>query len=91
MACGVPVVASDVGGVRQWLRHGENGLLVPPKNAAAITQAVGQLLASPERLVAMGREGIKTIFRDFSPEKHVEALLAVYDRAAEGDWGRILE
>lgn len=85
MACGVPVVASDVGGVRQWLRHGENGLLVPPKNAAAIAQAVGQLLASPERLVAMGREGIKTIRCDFLPEKHVETLLAVYDRAARGE------
>lgn len=83
LAHGVPVVASDVGGVRQWLRNGENGLLVPPKDPAALAAAVRQLLASPERLVDMGRVGITTIRAGFLPAQHVERLLALYDQVAQ--------
>lgn len=79
MAHGVPVVASDVGGVRQWLRHNENGLLVRPKDPVALAEAVGQLLASPERLLAMGRVGIATIHEQFLPGQHIERLLAIYN------------
>lgn len=78
LSCGVPVVASDVGGVRQWLRHGENGLLVPPKDPSALAEAVRNLLASPERLLTMGRAGIASIREKFLPSQHIERLLAIY-------------
>lgn len=81
MACGVPVVASDVGGVRQWLRHGENGLCVPPKDPVALADAIHQLLKSPDRLLAMGRAGIATVRDQFSPSQHVKRLLAIYQTA----------
>lgn len=83
LSCGVPVVASDVGGVRQWLRNGENGLLVPPKDPAALAAAVRQLLASPDRLLEMGRVGITTIREGFLPAQHVQRLLALYDQVAQ--------
>lgn len=83
MACGVPVVASDVGGVRQWLQQGVNGLLVPPKDASALAQAVEHLLTVPERLLSMGQAGIETVRRDFSPEKHVRRLLEIYQQVAK--------
>ncbi len=81
MACGVPVVAADVGGVRQWLKHGENGFLVPPKDGAATADAVNRLLDSPELLLRMGRAGIETIKQQFLPEQHVQRLLQIYHAA----------
>ncbi len=84
MASGVPVAASDVGGVRQWLRHGENGLCVPPKDPAALAGAIREMLASPERLLAMGRAGIATVRDGFLPSQHVERLLAIYRGTMSG-------
>ncbi|MBI2378470.1 MAG: glycosyltransferase family 4 protein [Deltaproteobacteria bacterium] len=82
LARGVPVVASDVGGVREWLRDGVNGVLVPPKDAAAIARGVTWLLRDPEELLRVGREGLRTIREAFSPALHVERLTRVYERAA---------
>jgi glycosyltransferase involved in cell wall biosynthesis len=82
LACGVPVVASDIGGVREWLLPGENGVLVPPRDSSAIAHAVAQLLDSRERLLQMGRRGIELINARFSPERHLDELVSVYRTAA---------
>jgi glycosyltransferase involved in cell wall biosynthesis len=89
MAHGVPVVASAIGGVRQWLRHGINGLLVPPKNVEALAAAIRDLLASPARLMEMGRAGIETIHQSFLIQDHVTRLLRLY-HAAVGFWKKDL-
>jgi glycosyltransferase involved in cell wall biosynthesis len=47
MACGVPVVASAVGGMLDTVQPGVTGLLVPPRDAAALAEAVGYLLRQP--------------------------------------------
>jgi glycosyltransferase involved in cell wall biosynthesis len=78
---GVPVVASDVGGVREWCREDETGHLVPPKDGAAIADRVGQLLSSKDRLRAFGERGIALIRERFRPEQHVDRLLEIYQRA----------
>src|SRR5690606_6979050 len=44
LACGVPVVASDIGGVREWLRPGETGIPVPPGDAGALAAGLHDLL-----------------------------------------------
>jgi glycosyltransferase involved in cell wall biosynthesis len=82
LARGVPVVASDVGGVREWLRDRGNGILVPPKSAACIRDAVLELLSSEQKLKDYGENGIRTIREKFLPEQHVDALLELYQRAA---------
>lgn len=48
MACGVPVVASDLPSLREWITPGENGLLVPVGSVNALAEAVIQLLHRPE-------------------------------------------
>ena len=53
-ACGVPAVASDVGGVRDWIDHGRNGLLVPPADPSALAQVLAGLLRQPETVRLMG-------------------------------------
>lgn len=53
-ACGVPVVASRVGGIPEILRDGETGLLVPPEDPAALAQALGKMLGDEDARTAMG-------------------------------------
>jgi glycosyltransferase involved in cell wall biosynthesis len=54
MACGKPVVASDVGSLPEVVAHGETGLLVPAHNAPALAEALDGLLADPARRAYMG-------------------------------------
>jgi len=57
MAAGRAVIASDVGGLRDLVVHGENGLLVPPGNAAALAAAIRTLYRDPKRRRIMGQNG----------------------------------
>lgn len=52
-----PVVASDVGGLRDIVQHGVTGLRVPPRHPAALATAIDSLLDDPERAGRMGRAG----------------------------------
>lgn len=78
---GVPVVASDVGGVPEWCLQGETGYRAPPKDAPAIADRVGHLLSDEDRLRAFGERGIDLIHERFRPEQHVDRLLRIYDRS----------
>ena len=56
MAMGRAVLTTDVPGCRETVEGGRNGLLVPPRDAAALTEGMLWMLAEPERLESMGRE-----------------------------------
>ncbi|GEK20892.1 glycosyl transferase [Cellulomonas xylanilytica] len=53
-ACGVPVVGSAVGGLLDTVQDGRTGLLVPPRDPAALASALRALLADPDRRAAFG-------------------------------------
>jgi phosphatidyl-myo-inositol alpha-mannosyltransferase len=55
MAVGLPVVCSDIGGYRDVVRDGSQGLLVPPRDPEALAEALAGLLDNPARLAAMGQ------------------------------------
>ena len=57
MACGIPVVATAVGGLSDTVVPGRTGLLVPPRDPAALADAVASLLADPILRAAFGRAG----------------------------------
>ncbi len=76
MASGLPVVATDVGGNREVVVHGETGLLVPPRSPTAVAQAVAQLLQDPARAVAMGRAGRRRVEESFD----IRTMVARYER-----------
>jgi glycosyltransferase involved in cell wall biosynthesis len=80
-AAGRPVVASDTGGVGDWLEHGVSGLMVPPGDARALAGALQELLDDPPRRRALGAAGRQAVARGFSEARHLEVLFDAY-RAA---------
>jgi glycosyltransferase involved in cell wall biosynthesis len=82
-AAGRPAIASDTGGIPDWLEHGVNGLAVPAGDVGALSGALSALLEDPQRQQAMGLAGRATVAAQFSGERHVEALRSAYAQARE--------
>jgi glycosyltransferase involved in cell wall biosynthesis len=78
MACGLPVLATDVGGTAEAVRDGETGALVPPGDDAALAAALRRLTADPERLRQMGEAGRERVARDFSLQRMTGEVEALY-------------
>jgi glycosyltransferase involved in cell wall biosynthesis len=78
------IVATDVPGCRDIVRHGTNGLLVPPKNPAALSDAIATLLNDPSLRAAMGRRGREIAVNEFSEEKVIQQTLALYRQLLSG-------
>ena len=78
-ACGRPLVTTDTAGCREIVRHGENGLLVPPRDAAALAAAIGELLDDPERRARMGAAGRARAEAEYGSDYVIQQTLAVYD------------
>ena len=77
-ACGRPIVTTDVPGCRAVVREGENGLLVPARNAQALSEALRCLIKNPELRAQMGRRSREIMLKDFSSEKVIAQTLSVY-------------
>ena len=78
-ACGVPVVAPALGGIPEAVIHGETGLLVPPGDVNAMTEAALILLQKPAMQQAFEQAGQERVRRLFSIERHVEQVTKTYD------------
>jgi glycosyltransferase involved in cell wall biosynthesis len=83
LACGVPVVATAIGGAGEILRQGETGLLVPPRDPARLAEAILSLLDDPDRARAMGRLGARDVAERFTPARLAAETLAVYASVVE--------
>ncbi|HEX4054943.1 MAG TPA: glycosyltransferase family 4 protein [Tepidisphaeraceae bacterium] len=78
MAAGVPVIGTNVPGIRDVIRDGENGLLVPPRNPQALANAIEKVLSDPslhEKLSAGGRASVQGRFTWPSVYEQYRALL----------------
>ncbi|MFP4560976.1 MAG: TIGR03088 family PEP-CTERM/XrtA system glycosyltransferase [Thiohalorhabdus sp.] len=80
MACGLPVVATRVGGNPELIADGETGLLVPPGDPRALGEALAAALADPDRRAAMGRAARGRVEERYSIDAMVAAYLEVYRR-----------
>ena len=78
------IVATDVPGCRDIVRHGINGLLVPPRNPAALADAIAQLLNDASLRTEMGRRGREIAVSEFSEEKVIQQTLALYSKLLSG-------
>lgn len=80
MASGLPVVATDVGGLRDYVTPPENGLLTPKGDASAFAAALLAILSDADRGPAIGRRNRTAAVRRFSWDASADQLLAVYER-----------
>ena len=78
MAAGIPVVATAVGGNPEAVEHGVTGLLVPPKNAAALADAICRILNHRDLAAAMGRAGRLRVAERFSTTAMVSESERLY-------------
>lgn len=85
MARARPVIASDTGGIRQWLRDGETGYLVRPGDEVGLASAINRMLANHTEASVMGRRGAEVVGELFSPAAFVAKTLAAY-RGAMDAW-----
>ena len=77
-ACGKPLIATDAPGCREIVRHGENGLLVPLRDAAGLANAIECLLGDANLRHVMGQNGRRIVELEFSEAKVAQQTLAVY-------------
>ena len=78
MAHGVPVVSTEVGSVSDVIENGENGILVKPRSAGALCDAMGRLLGDRELRLKMSRMAYKTVKEHYSLETHIKKLIEIY-------------
>ena len=80
MACGLPVVATNVGGIPEVVQDGVNGALVAAGDAPALAAALGLYAADPARVQEHGAAARLNIERHYSVAAMVAAYTALYDR-----------
>jgi glycosyltransferase involved in cell wall biosynthesis len=82
MAAGKPVVGSRVGGIPELVRDGENGLLVPEKDAAALADALVTLARDPALRARLGVSGLEEIRTERSWDAVGRRFVEIYERVA---------
>jgi glycosyltransferase involved in cell wall biosynthesis len=80
LSVGLPVIATDVGGVKNVVRDGQTGLLLPPGDSDAIAAAVLRLFGDPALAQRLARTGQDVVRREFTQEHMVDQKEALYRR-----------
>jgi glycosyltransferase involved in cell wall biosynthesis len=75
MAAGLPVVTTAVGGMRELVTDGVDGVLVPPRDPAALAEAIAALARDPARAIRLSMAARARVERDFGAERGAEAIL----------------
>jgi glycosyltransferase involved in cell wall biosynthesis len=81
MCVGKPVVATRAGGVPEFVKDGDNGLLVPAGDASALASVLRELFDDPALRERLSQGALRAV-RDFSGEHHVAQITAIYERIA---------
>jgi len=79
LACGTPVIATDVGGISEVVNDGENGYIVKPNDAIELANAIESLLDNGAIRKKLGQQGRKWVTENFSIEKSVHSLSRIYE------------
>lgn len=83
LAMGTPVVSFGLGGVGDWLRDGENGLIAADADATDLARQLGRLIDDRALAEEMGKRGHELVAAKFSSTMALEGLLAVYREAID--------
>jgi glycosyltransferase involved in cell wall biosynthesis len=83
MRYGLPVVAFDAGGIREWLIDGENGFLVPWMDCDRLAARIEQLLTDKELARRMGRRGLEWVNEQYDASRQISELEGMFARVLE--------
>jgi glycosyltransferase involved in cell wall biosynthesis len=79
MAMGTPIVATDIDGITEVLDNGKTGLLVPPKDTKALTDAITYLLVHSDKAYQIGLTARKVVEERFRVDVMVQKVEEVYE------------
>jgi glycosyltransferase involved in cell wall biosynthesis len=79
MSCGVAVVATPVGFIKEYINDGSNGLLFPKQNSYALYQKLEYLKKNPEARETLGKKARETIVENYTWEKTAKGIREVID------------
>jgi D-inositol-3-phosphate glycosyltransferase len=83
LACGVPVVASAVGGLLDFIVDGDNGRLSPPENPAALAACIGPLLTDPAARARLAARARASVLQEYDELAVFGRMRALFDRLAD--------
>lgn len=79
MGCGIPIVASDIGGIREVIQHGINGLLFPMGDAKELASKIIYLMKNPKAATEMGWKAREKALSHFSLIKNMQSYFHLYE------------
>lgn len=79
MACGTPVIGSDVGGIKYSIKEGETGYLVPPNDPDAIAERIAYLYKNPQKQAQLGEAGVQRAKQLFTWQQVTSAVADLYE------------
>lgn len=79
MALGKPIVASNVGGIIDLVRNGENGILVPPRDSDALGKAILQLIKNKDMAEELGKNGKAIVNPIFDVSTMIKKIDDLYE------------
>ncbi|HPO86877.1 MAG TPA: glycosyltransferase family 4 protein [Candidatus Hydrogenedentes bacterium] len=83
MACGVPVIASNYGGLPEILTDGEEGFIVAAGQVEPLREAIQRLVQDPDLRRRMGEAGRNRVLQEFTVECFAERTLEAYEKALQ--------
>jgi glycosyltransferase involved in cell wall biosynthesis len=84
MASGLPVVSSNISGIPELVTHGESGILVAPRDAQALADALEQLHQQPALRDRLGQAGVAKVTHEFDLQANASALAHLFSAAPDG-------
>ncbi len=79
MACGTPVIASDIGSIPEMVTHRETGLLFECGDVGSLAEQIGWASTHPAEMARMGQNARKDYLLKYTPEAAYRSLLAIYE------------
>ncbi len=83
-ASGVPVIGSDIGGIPELIKEGEDGLIFQPGDEMRLAEKISWVWQNRAKAKEMGMEGRRKVEAQFSAEAHYDGLMSVYKSVLSG-------
>lgn len=80
MACGTPVISTDLSGIPEIITHNKNGILIPPMNSSALSHEIKALLNDPEKRKSIAQEARRFIERNMILERTNGPILSLFEK-----------